>query len=166
MTVDSLLLSYIDVRHRGFLLSGLTIGEARDLGPRRTRVGSLVPVRDESIDIVFQGHVVHISVEEPHMEVQAANQVEVEPVDSSGANVENAGDEMVVHRNMTANWFLPGGRLAAQQQIQGRDQLSRPKPQRVQSMRNTFQGTCRFFFFLFDNSIHKNHIKYQHQELS
>ena len=38
--------------------------------------------------------------------------------------------------------------------------LSCPKPQRVQSMRKTSQSTCRFFFSLFDNPIHKNHIKY------
>ena len=42
--------------------------------------------------------------------------------------------------------------------------LSRPKPQMVQSMKKTSPSTCRFF--LFDNPIHINHIKYQHQELS
>ena len=46
----------------------------------------------------------------------------------------------------------------------GKVSLSCPKPQKIQSMRKTSQSTCRFF--LFDNPFHKNHIKYQHQELS
>ena len=65
LIVDSPLLSYIDVRHRGFLPPGLTVGEARDLGPRLIRLGSLLPVRDESTDSVFQGRVEHIPVEQP-----------------------------------------------------------------------------------------------------
>lgn len=41
LTIGSPLLSYIDVWHRGFLPLGLTIGEARVLGPRIVRMGSL-----------------------------------------------------------------------------------------------------------------------------
>ena len=47
-----------------------------------------------------------------------------------------------------------------------RYKMSCPKPQIVQSMRKTSQVPIDFFFFLFNNSIHINHIKYQHQELS
>ena len=36
--------------------------------------------------------------------------------------------------------------------------MSRLKPQRVQSMRNTSRSTCRFFFL--DNLIHINYIQY------
>jgi len=45
-------------------------------------------VRDESVDSVFQGRAIHTSVEEPRLKVQAANQVEVESVDSLGAKAE------------------------------------------------------------------------------
>ena len=41
-----------------------------------------------------------------------------------------------------------------------RQNMSCPKPQRVQSVKRMSQSTCRFF--IFDNPIHKNHIKYQH----
>ena len=36
LLVDNPLLSYIDVRHASFLPLQLTVGEARDLGPRYT----------------------------------------------------------------------------------------------------------------------------------
>ena len=55
LTVGSPLLSYLDVRLRGFLPKGLTLGEARRLGPWQIREGSLLPVRDGSTDRVFHG---------------------------------------------------------------------------------------------------------------
>ena len=110
-------MSYIDMRHRGFFPPRLTVGEAWDLGPRLIRVDSLVPTRDKSADTVFQGQVVHTSVKEQRIEVPTTKQVKVESIDSSSAKVENAEDEMVVQRNMTADIFLPGGRPATQQQL-------------------------------------------------
>ena len=65
LLVDNPLLSYIDVRHQNFLPPNLTVGEARDLGPRLVWVESLVPMRDASIDSVFQGCAVHKPIEEP-----------------------------------------------------------------------------------------------------
>ena len=41
---------------------------------------------------------------------------EAESINSSNAEVENAEDEMVARRNMTADQFFLGGRPAAQQQ--------------------------------------------------
>ena len=59
LLVDSPLLSYIDIRHPNFLPPNLTVGEARDLGPRWVRVESLVLVREASAASVFQGCAVH-----------------------------------------------------------------------------------------------------------
>lgn len=66
------------------------------------RVGLLVPIRDESMDTIFQGRAVHTSVEEQRAKVLATEQVEVELVDSSGVEAKNTDDEMVVRRTMTA----------------------------------------------------------------
>lgn len=41
LLVDNPLLSYIDVRHASFLPPQLTVGEARDLGPRYTTADSI-----------------------------------------------------------------------------------------------------------------------------
>ena len=41
LLVDNPLLSYIDVRHASFLPLQLTVGEARDLGPRYTTADSI-----------------------------------------------------------------------------------------------------------------------------
>lgn len=79
-------------------------------------------IKDKSAEKFFEGRVVHVLVKEPHVEVQAAGQVEVESIDSLGAKFENVSDEMVVHWTMTADRLLLGRRPAAQQQIQGRDQ--------------------------------------------
>lgn len=116
LTVDSPLLCYIDVRLQGFFPLRLTVSEALDLGHWLVRVGSLVPVRDESADSVFQGHVVHTSFEEPRVKVQLADQVEVKSVDSLGAEAKNLEDEMVVPQNITDDRFLPGSRPPMQQQ--------------------------------------------------
>lgn len=121
--MGSLLLSYIDVRHSNFLPPNLTVGEAWDLGPRLVRADSLVPVRDESADSIFQGRVVHVPVEENHIEVQLADQAEVESVNSSEVEAEQAEGEMVIRRTMVVDQFLPGGHpTVKQQQTQGRDQ--------------------------------------------
>ena len=85
------------------------------------REDSLVLVRDKSTNLVFQGRVIYTPVEEPCVEVQPADQVELESVDSLRAEAESTEDEMVVQRNMTIDQFLPGDRLV-QQQAQGRDQ--------------------------------------------
>ena len=111
MTVGSLLLSYIDVQDQGFFPSRLTVGEARDLGSHLIRVGSLVPVRDELADTVFQGRALHMPVEEQRAKVLATEQAKAESVDSSSAKAMDTKDEMVVRRNMMANWFLPDGCL-------------------------------------------------------
>lgn len=58
----------------------------------------------------------HTPVKEQRTEVLATEQVEVESIDSSGAEAENTEDEMVVRRNMTANRFFLGGHPTVQQQ--------------------------------------------------
>ena len=52
LLVDSPLLSHIDVRHANFFPSRLTVGEARDLGPRYTCSNELAHIRDESAEHV------------------------------------------------------------------------------------------------------------------
>ena len=52
LLVDSLLLSYIDVRYASFLPPKLTTDEARDLGKRYTCSDELAPLRDESAEHV------------------------------------------------------------------------------------------------------------------
>ena len=96
------MLSYIDVRHRGFLPSGLTVGEAQDLSPWLIIVGSLLPVRDGITDTVFQGCAEHIPVKQLSEGVLAAEQVEFELVDSLKAKADDLGEEMVVRRNTIA----------------------------------------------------------------
>ena len=50
LTVGSPLLSYLDIRLRGFLPRGLTLGKSRRLGPQQIRKGSLLLVRDGTVD--------------------------------------------------------------------------------------------------------------------
>ena len=109
LNVGNPLLSYIDVQHQGFFPLGLTIGEARDLGPQLIKVGSLVPMRDGSTDIVFHSCAEHILVEQPPV-VWVVEQVEAELVDSSEteAKAKDSSDAMVVCCNMTADLFLSG----------------------------------------------------------
>lgn len=107
---DSPLLSYIDVWHPNFLPPNLAVGKAWDLGPRLVRANSLLLGRGASANFVFQGRAVHISVKEPHVEVQPTDQEEAESVNSLSAKDEQAEGKMVVRRNMTAYRFLPGGR--------------------------------------------------------
>lgn len=65
-------------------------------------------MRDGSVDIVFHDRAEHIPVEQPPEGAQAVEKVEVESVDSLGAKAKDPGEEMVVHRNMITNRFLPG----------------------------------------------------------
>ena len=94
--MDSPLLLYIDVWHPNFLPPNLTVGEAWDLGPQLVRAYSLVHVRDEYANLVFQGRAIHTLVEEPRVEVQPADQVKVKLVDFSRVEAKSTEDEMVV----------------------------------------------------------------------
>ena len=46
----------------------LTSGETRHQGPRRVWQGSLEPIHDGSVDMIFHDRVVHILVEAPAVE--------------------------------------------------------------------------------------------------
>ena len=59
------LLSNIDVRLPGFLPRGLIVGEAQEREPCFIREGSLLPVKDGSVDIVFRGRAEHLPIEDP-----------------------------------------------------------------------------------------------------
>lgn len=69
----------------------------------------MVPARDESVNIVFEGRALHTLVEKQHVEVSATKQAEAESVDSSSVEAKDTEDEMIVRRNMMANRFLHGG---------------------------------------------------------
>ena len=84
------------------------MGKARDLGPRLTRVQSLVPVRDTSTNSIFQGCPAHRPVEEPRAEAQPTDQAEVESVNSSEAKTEQSEGEMVTKRTITIDRILLG----------------------------------------------------------
>lgn len=56
----------------------------------------MVLEKDASVDSIFQGCAVHIPVEETRVEVRPADQEEVESKNSSGAEVEQTEDEIVV----------------------------------------------------------------------
>lgn len=107
LLLDNPLLFYIDVRHLNLFPPNLIVGEAQDLGPLLVREDSLVPMRDASIDLVFQGRAVHISIEEPRAEVQPADQAKAESVHFSEAEAEQGKGEMVVKRTMTIDRYLP-----------------------------------------------------------
>ena len=61
LTVDSPLLSYLDVWLPRFWLNSLTSGKARH--SRRVRESSLKPLRDGMADTVFHGRAEHIPFE-------------------------------------------------------------------------------------------------------
>lgn len=126
LTVGSPLLSYLDVRHKGFLPLGLTLGEAWNLGPRLIKLGLLVPVKDESANTVFHSRAKHIPVEDLQDEVRVAEPVKAKLVASLEADIEDLGHKMVVHWNMTADRFLPGRQPTVQQQIPGGNQPPPP----------------------------------------
>ena len=54
LSVDSPLLSYVDVQNANFLPPSLTTGEGVDLGPHYTTAKDLDPIRDESAEQVSQ----------------------------------------------------------------------------------------------------------------
>ena len=68
LIVGNPLLSYLDVQLPGFLLNGLSNGKVRNQGLIRVKQGSLKPVRDDSVDTVFQGRALHIPVEALNLE--------------------------------------------------------------------------------------------------
>ena len=119
LLVDSPLLSYIDVRHANFLPPRLTVGEARDLGPRYTCSDELTPIRDESAERVSsrRRELAHQQVEQnnpPPAEPKAPAQEEeaaAESVQSSGAE-----PEMVTRKVMSISRFVPGSQAPKQQQ--------------------------------------------------
>ena len=110
LLVDSPLLSYIDIRYANFLPPKLTVGEARDLGPRYNCSDELAPIRDESAERVSRRRreLVHQQVEQenpPPAEPEAPAQEEeaaAESVHSSGAE-----SEMMTKRVMTISRFVP-----------------------------------------------------------
>ena len=108
LTVGNLLLSYIDVHLWGFLLRGLTLGEARRLGLRQIRKGSLLLVTDSFANWVFHDKVEHIPVEE------LAITKPVMPLNEETESEESTL-EMVVWRKITTDCFLPRGWSALQQ---------------------------------------------------
>ena len=65
LLLDSLLLSYIDVRHANFLPPKLTSGEARDIGPCYMIADDLASVREKSAEHVSQSRQAHVPIEEP-----------------------------------------------------------------------------------------------------
>ena len=77
----------------------MTLDEARRLGPRQIREGSLLPVRDGFADRVFYGRVEHILVEELAATIPLVKELDFKESTS----------DMVVRRKMTANRFLPRG---------------------------------------------------------
>ena len=111
LLVNSPLLSYIDVRHANFLPPRLTVGEARDLGPRYTCSDELAPIRDESVERVSRRRreLAHQQVEQeapPQAEPEAPAQAEeavVELVSSSRTE-----SEMVTRKVMTISRFMLG----------------------------------------------------------
>ena len=82
------------MRHPHFLPSNLTVGEAKDLGPRYTTVEDLVPVRDASAEQVSQNHRVHMPVRELDTPIWVVEPAAEEPVNSSEAEFDQ-GEEMV-----------------------------------------------------------------------
>lgn len=88
-------------------LPSLTIGDARDLGPRYIGADELALVRDASANLVSQNHKVHVPVEE--LEAQAQT-TELEAAEA------DQDTEMVTRRKMTVDRFLPGTRPTTQPQ--------------------------------------------------
>ena len=74
LLVGSPLFSYIDVWHANFLPPRLTVGEARDLGPRYTCSDELAPIKDEYAERVSRRR-----RELAHQQVEQGNPLPVEP---------------------------------------------------------------------------------------
>ena len=112
ISLDSPLLSYIDVRHANFLPPSLTTGEAQDLGPRYITTKDLAPLRDELVERVSralkeQGHVL---IEENEGQVQAAPAQAAKPREEE----EDQDKAMVTRRKMTIDRFLLSAQSFAQ----------------------------------------------------
>lgn len=76
----------------------LTIGDARDLGPRYIAADKLALVRNASANLVSQNSKVHVLVEEPEAQAQTT---ELEATEA------DQDTEMVTRRKMTVDRFLP-----------------------------------------------------------
>ena len=122
LIVDSPFLSYIDIRHTNFLPPNLTVGEARDIGPRYTCLDELAPIRDESAKVAsrylreraheaVQCEVVPVEPEAPTQEVE---QEAVESSDSS--RTQSVPKEMVTRRTLIVSRFIPSASQIVQQQ--------------------------------------------------
>nr|POF00389.1 hypothetical protein CFP56_75797 [Quercus suber] len=137
LIVGSPLLSYLDVCLRCFLLRGLTLGEAQRLGPRQIREGSLLLVKDSSVDRVFHGRVEHILVEEPAAAVfiPVANPILVEETESDKSDT-----EMVVWKKMIADHYLPG---AAQMthMLEGQLKGAVEEAEKERALKEVFEAT-------------------------
>jgi len=84
------------MQHPHFLPSNLTVGEAKDLGPRYTTVEDLAPVRDASVEQVSQNRRVHMPVKELDTPIWVVEPETEEPVNSSEAEFDQ-GEEMVTN---------------------------------------------------------------------
>ncbi|KAL0013011.1 hypothetical protein SO802_000080 [Lithocarpus litseifolius] len=128
LLVDSPLLSYIDVRHANFLPPSLTVGEARDIGPRYITADDLPPVRDESAERVSR-----LLRERAHVPVEQGNTESEIPQThiAEGIRTTTPADEMVTRKTLTVDRFLPGPRQQGQQQqARARDRSPPPPPAR------------------------------------
>lgn len=106
LLVDSPFISYIDVRHAKFLPPTLTIGEARDLGPRYTSTDDLAPVKDEFVEQVSQNNKRHEAIEQPESPAPIADKEAAEPIGTSGTKSDQVR-KIVKQRTMTLAQFLP-----------------------------------------------------------
>ena len=114
ISLDSPLLSYIDVRHANFLPPSLTIGEVQDFGLRYITTKDLAPLRDELAERVSRAlkERGHVLIEENEGQVQAALTQAAKPREEE----EDQDKAMVTRRKMTINRFLLGAQSFAQPQ--------------------------------------------------
>ena len=122
-------MSYIDIRYANFLPPSLTVGEARDLGPKYITAEDLALVRDKLAERVSQIRRVHVPVKEPKAPVQVTEPTIAKSVHSSRAEFDFGEEEMVMRRALTIDHFVPGAwSVARQQEPQGRDPTPPPPP--------------------------------------
>ena len=120
LIVDSPLLFYIDVRHANFLPSSITVGDARDLGPRYTCSDELAPIRDESTEAASK-HLqerAHEAVQREVVPAELANPAQIaaqEATESSNSFLtHSAPEDMVTRKTLTVSRFIPGKSQAVQ----------------------------------------------------